>query len=94
MNRSAKGRRIEHKARDLLESLGYVVTRAAASRGPWDLVATHPTHVRYIQVKGGLKPSISRVEMEELAMARLPHNCSREVWLWADRAKYPRVEVL
>lgn len=94
MNRAAKGRRIEHKARDLLVALGYDVTRAAASHGVFDLIATHPTHVRYIQVKGGSNPRITPAELEGIADYRCPPMASREVWLWTDREKFPRVEVL
>ena len=64
MNNKAKGTRLERKIADLLEALGYDVTRAAGSHGLWDLVATHPTHVRYIQVKA---EEVTRVTSRLLA---------------------------
>lgn len=94
MNRAAKGSRIERKARDLLEALGYDVTRAAASMGVFDLIAIHPTHTKLIQVKGGVDPRASGAELEAMSEYRCPANHSRELWLWTDREKYPRVVVL
>lgn len=93
MNRAAKGRRGEHKARDLLEALGYEVTRAAGSKGMWDLIAWHPTHTRYIQLKVGVAPSITAAERECIKLARLHDRASREIWIWKDREKFPKVEV-
>ena len=39
MNTSRKGAEYERAYRHDLEKRGYVVTRSAASKGPWDLVA-------------------------------------------------------
>lgn len=94
MNRAAKGSRIERKVKAMLEALGYDVTRAAASRGVFDLIAIHPTHTRLIQVKGGLNPRVSQAEIEAITLYRCPPNHSKELWLWADRERFPRVEVL
>ena len=38
MNTSAKGRRNEHRSRDLLKALGYRVLRSAGSLGAFDLL--------------------------------------------------------
>ena len=38
-----KGRNFEHEVKHLFEANGYIVTRAASSKGPWDLVATKET---------------------------------------------------
>ena len=92
MNNKAKGTRLERKIADLLEALGYDVTRAAGSHGLWDLVATHPTHIRYIQVKANRKPG--SVEREAMMEFRCPANGSREIWVWKDRAQKPEVEVM
>lgn len=94
MNTAAKRARIENKAKARLEAMGCDVTRAAASHGVFDLIATHPTHVRYVQVKSGKKPYVSLGELETIAEFRCPGYCSRELWRWTDRAKYPRVEVV
>ena len=34
------------------------------------------------------------VEMETLHSFQTPANCSREVWVWKDRARQPIIEVL
>ncbi|MBI3764145.1 MAG: hypothetical protein HY260_20075 [Chloroflexi bacterium] len=71
-----KGARLEQKARKLLESLGYTVIRSAGSKGPADLIAIGPTHVRLIQVKatGALRPS----DITRLREVRGP--VLREIW--------------
>ncbi len=92
MNAKAKGTRLERKTAELLEALGYDVTRAAGSHGLWDLIATHRTHVRYIQVKANRKPGT--VEREAMLMFECPATASREIWVWRDRARLPSVEIL
>lgn len=39
MNTAKKGRRKEHQIRDLFVKRGYLVTRSAASKGAFDLIA-------------------------------------------------------
>ena len=39
MSRYRSGRDFEHAVKHLLERAGFTVTRAAGSKGPWDLVA-------------------------------------------------------
>ncbi len=92
MNTSAKGRRLEAKTRKRLESEGYRVTRAAASKGEWDLVARNKAHFRLVQVKANGWPG--SVEMEGLELDEVPPGTSKEVWRWDDRAREPRVRVL
>lgn len=59
MSRYTQGRRLEYKARDLLEGFGYLVVRAAGSKGPVDLVALcpHGSMPMLVQVKKNLKIS-------------------------------------
>ena len=38
-----KGRRFEYEVAQLFEANGFIVTRAASSKGPWDLVAVKKT---------------------------------------------------
>jgi Holliday junction resolvase len=47
------GRDIEYRARQKLEQMGFVVVRAAASKGPMDLVAINPAtrEIWMVQVK-------------------------------------------
>ena len=76
---------MEREAKHLLESLGYVVTRAAASKGPWDLIAIHKTHIRLIQMKANRYPP--PFEIENLKQIQVPENCSVEVWVRKDGCK-------
>lgn len=64
MNAKAKGNRKERQSRDLLEALGYRVTRAAASPGAFDLVGISSTDVVLMQVKSRDWPG--QAEMEAL----------------------------
>lgn len=82
MNRKAKGSRAELEAQHLLEALGYSVCKAGASLGVWDLIATHPTHVRFIQVKSNRRPG--GAEMEAMRSFRSPPGASRELWIRHD----------
>ena len=50
-NTAAQGRRIEWAARDYLNDNGYDVVRAAASKGPADLVAMKPGQLLVVNVK-------------------------------------------
>ncbi len=93
MTRSrAKGTRLERIAKRRLEEKGYVVIRAAASRGPFDLVALRSKTsmpeaaqcsegypVLCVQVKANRKPTKDQVEvMSNFSVAS-------EVWVHRDR---------
>ena len=56
MNTAVQGRRIEYAIRDHLIANGYVVMRAAASKGPADLVAFKPCQVLLVSVKRTTPP--------------------------------------
>ena len=43
MSNYGKGRRFEYEVAQLFEANGFIVTRAASSKGPWDLVAVKET---------------------------------------------------
>ncbi len=53
------GRDLEYRAKRLLETDGYFVLRAAASKGPVDLVAIKPGQTLFVQCKrsGTLPPA-------------------------------------
>ncbi len=40
VNTAMKGKRYEHEVKAIFEEAGYTVTRAAASKGPFDLICT------------------------------------------------------
>lgn len=96
MNTAKKGRRLEHRVRDLFRERSYVVVRSAASLGPVDLVCIPrtscpeaPFYVVLVQVK---PRTIWRAEREELAKLRevLPKGLVRiEGWVVENR-KPPR----
>lgn len=56
MNTAHQGRRIEYAARDYLIENGYDVVRAAASKGPADLVGLKPGQLLVISVKRTTAP--------------------------------------
>ena len=46
-----KGRRFEHYIKDRLEAKGWIVTRSAGSKGPFDLLAVKNGKILLIQCK-------------------------------------------
>ena len=92
INTKAKGTRLEHRTMKVLEAAGYKCCRSAASLGEWDVIAIGPAGVRLVQVKANRRPG--SVEMETLNSFVAPSNCSREVWVWKDRARHPIIEIL
>jgi hypothetical protein len=89
MNTASKGRRNEHRSRELLERAGYVVVRAAASKGTFDLVAIGPDDVLLVQTKSNRWPSAA--ELAEMAAFVAPQNCRRIIHRWRDRQRAPDV---
>jgi Holliday junction resolvase-like predicted endonuclease len=92
MNTSLKGARAERKARAILEAAGFTVTRAAASKGPADLIAWDGVSIRFISVKSGTTYA-SALEREALQLMRRPTCSTIEIWRFRDR-KAPLIEVL
>ncbi|HSP99495.1 MAG TPA: hypothetical protein VL049_19915 [Candidatus Dormibacteraeota bacterium] len=91
-NAKRKGTHNEHRSRVLLEAAGYAVTRAAGSRGAWDLIGVGSTDVVLVQCKTRDWPGL--VEMETLRDFKLPPNCRRLVHRWRDRQRVPDVREL
>lgn len=92
MNRAHKGRRREHQSRALLEAQGYVVTRAAGSKGAFDLIALRADGVLLIQCKANRPPSPT--ERAAMLAVPVPDICRRIVHVWHDGAGEPRVTEL
>ena len=105
MNTAKKGRRKEHQVRDVFVDNGYIVTRAAGSKGPFDLVAIpefcdHRAHgnwtfcdkcqVVLIQVKPGTIHLATRKELADFKK-KIPATCRIEGWVVEDR-KEPRCQ--
>jgi Holliday junction resolvase len=85
----------ERAYRDRLEARGYVVTRAAGSQGPADLVACkagHPT--LFVQVKGTARSAFAdfgpAARRELLDAAERGGATAQLIWWPADR-KPPRI---
>ena len=93
INCALKGRRAEHRARALLEELGYTVTRAAGSKGLVDLVAWDAVSLRLVSVKSGTTYA-SSIEREGLQLMPRPPLASVEIWRYPNRAKAPLIEKL
>lgn len=97
MNSRAKGRRNENRARDLLIEEGWEVERPNFTRfgnkdffNLWDLVAVKEGKTRWVQVKTNKMPSPSY--RKELAAFQ---GCgTKELWIWYDRKREPRIILL
>lgn len=93
LNGAIKGRRAEHRARRILEAAGFLVTRAAGSKGPADLIAWNAVQIRFVSVKCGTKYA-SAVERECLSRMLAPACATREIWRFPDRCKEPFIDYL
>ena len=91
INTAAKGRRLEHKTIRRLEAEGYDCTRAAASKGKWDIIAIGDKGIRLVQVKANRPPGSK--ERREMIQALVPPNASKEYWVWKDHAREPIIKV-
>ena len=92
MNTAKKGRKNEHRSRDLLEALGYRVMRSAGSLGPFDLVGLSATDLVAVQVKSNRPPGA--LEIREMQEYPVPPNCKKLLHVWKDRARLPEVRDL
>lgn len=91
-NTAAKGRRNEWRSRDILLAAGYWVSRAAGSKGAFDLIAFRPDGVVLVQVKSGVWPSPE--ERAELRAVPCPANVRKEMHRWLPHARLPDVREL
>ena len=90
MNTAAKGRKNEYRSIEILEAAGYWCTRAAASKGPVDIVGIGKTGVVLVQVKSNRWPDPA--EMEALSLLPTPDNCRVIIHRWRDRQRLPDVK--
>jgi hypothetical protein len=76
-----RGIAAEYRAiRDLVKA-GYIVTHAAGSHGPFDMIALAPGRIRCIQVKA-VRDALPRSELDALAVLAkmMPPGCTVELW--------------
>ena len=88
-NNYIKGRRNEIRSRKWFEERGYMVIRAAGSKGAWDLVCVSEDRIVLVQVKTNHWPSPA--EREEMLKYPHPKNCHKVIHRWDDYAKQPRI---
>ena len=97
MKTGAKGRRREYQAIEILNSEGYNCTRAAASKGLWDIIAilsraqeNRNPIVRVVQVKSNHPPP--RLELERMR-SYVTHGglISKEIWIFKDGNTEPEI---
>lgn len=104
MNTYAKGRRVELKAKKILEAQGYIVEQAKITRhggndffGIIDLIAILPEkHIKWIQVKSNKASRKTKVELVKFGF-NLPHDSSvtwPELWIWKDRKGFEIISFL
>ena len=96
----SKGNKNENKARKILEAAGYLVEKKRRSRYSggdffklWDLIALNLQGWRLIQVKTN-KWDSTPMEKEQMNMFAVPPHTSKEVWVFYDRVKEPKIIVL
>lgn len=88
----AKGRELEYKIKDILESQGYTCYRTAGSHSLFDVIAENRTHIRHIQAKSvSQKHAYFDKELEEMGnFKNLPLNSTKELWVCWKRLKSVR----
>ena len=91
-----KGRANQLKARRLLEAMGYNVEVAKFSRwgstdfwNVFDIIAVDKRDIKFIQVKSNRLPSPET--REQVEYFECPACVSKELWIFYDRKREPRV---
>lgn len=94
MNAAAKGRRNEYKAKQVLLDEGYLVEICNNQQygsndffGLWDLIAVKKEEIRWVQVKTNRMPP----PWVRDALSAFPGPGSKELWIFYDRKKEPRI---
>lgn len=67
------------------------VLRTRGSHGAFDLVASCGAWVKFIQLKAGRRPQISKAEEQRIDRAQVPNSASKEIWLWRDGCIVPNL---
>lgn len=76
------GRRKEYELKKELEGLGYCATRAAGSKGAFDIIAYNENHVRFIQVKYEQSPTSYSADIAKMKSTKVPQFCTKELWIY------------
>ncbi len=92
MDTRRKERKYLLMAEDLLKAAGAdFVLRTRGSHGAFDLVASCKHWVKFIQLKAGRRPQISKADQEKILRCQTPNSAMREIWFWKDGSKLPTV---
>ena len=95
MDTRRKERKFLLMAEDLLHAAGAdFVLRTRGSHGAFDLVASCALWTKYIQLKAGRRPQISKAERERIERAKVSSDASKEIWFWQDGNKSPLVSYI
>lgn len=76
-----RGRQFEYACTAALRKQGYIVTRAASSKGVFDLIGVGPNDIKLVQVKSGRR-SISKKELDIMLAIPCPPCAVKEVWYY------------
>ncbi len=82
-----RGYRVERRAKERLEKLGYLVVRSAGSHSPVDMVGIGVNDIKLVQCKSMQfgKPYNPRAELTALSALTAPQNASIELWVYEQR---------
>lgn len=89
MSTAAKGARRERQSRVLLEREGYAVTRAAGSKGCFDLIGIRHDGIVLAQIKCNRPPGPA--ERAAMLAIEVPQNAVRLIHVWRDGEGTPEV---
>jgi len=97
MNTVEKGRRHEKQCEDDLKAEGCITWRTFRNQyhdldffGLFDVAGLDlaRTGFRFIQVKSN---RVDKKTIERIKAFKMPSNCSKEVWVWKDRAGWTKI---
>lgn len=101
MNTRAKGRKNEKRCEGQLVEWGYTVQLAPMPQkfstqndlfGLWDIIAVSGKRVRFVQVKSN--QNANKEWYERARSWQCPKDCTKEVWIYYDRVKDPKIILL
>lgn len=78
MTRYEKGKRYEHEVKELFENAGYEVTRSAASKSPFDLIAVKYTDPPFGSSGNKKICFVAFIQCKVRALNKVPGNPGKE----------------
>jgi len=84
----SRGRDTEYKCIEELERAGYRCTRAASSKGNWDVIGVCPDRLLLVSCKRAKNERLAKrhltSERRRLQLIRTPTAVRQEIWVWLD----------